>query len=61
MNVQVRVCDGLLAPYSRRRVLGEDHPKTLTSANNLVLDLRAVGEHEQARQLKDWIQSQGGP
>ena len=28
----------------RRRVLGEDHPDTLTSANNLALDLYALGE-----------------
>jgi hypothetical protein len=27
-----------------RRVLGDDHPNTLTSANNLALDLRALGE-----------------
>jgi len=25
-------------------VLGADHPDTLTSANNLALDLRALGE-----------------
>ena len=28
----------------RRRVLGDDHPDTLTSANNLAVDLRALGE-----------------
>jgi len=28
----------------KRRVLGEDHPDTLTSANNLAADLRALGE-----------------
>ena len=28
----------------RRRVLGEDHPDTLRSANNLAADLRALGE-----------------
>ena len=28
----------------RRRVLGEDHPATLTSAGNLAADLRALGE-----------------
>jgi hypothetical protein len=33
----------------RRRVLGEDHPDTLTSAHNLAVGLRALGEHEQAR------------
>jgi hypothetical protein len=26
----------------RRRVLGEDHPDTLTTANNLAADLRAL-------------------
>ena len=28
----------------RRRVLGEDHPDTLSSANNLATDLRELGE-----------------
>jgi len=28
----------------RRRVLGEDHPDTLLSANNLAADLRALSE-----------------
>jgi hypothetical protein len=28
----------------RRRVLGEDHPETRTSARNLALDLSALGE-----------------
>ena len=30
----------------RRRVLGEDHPNTLTSANNLAKRVAALGEHE---------------
>ena len=34
----------------RRRVLGEDHPSTLHSANNLAADLR-LGEVEAARDL----------
>jgi hypothetical protein len=34
-------------------VLGEDHPDTLTSAHNLAVGLRALGEHEQARQLHE--------
>jgi tetratricopeptide (TPR) repeat protein len=38
-----------------RRVLGEDHPDTLTSASNLALDLRALGEYERARQLDEDI------
>jgi tetratricopeptide repeat protein len=41
-------------------VLGDDHPHTLTSANNLATDLRALGEHERARQLQEWIRSQRG-
>jgi hypothetical protein len=28
----------------RRRTLGQDHPATLTSAENLAADLRALGE-----------------
>jgi hypothetical protein len=39
-------------------VLGEDHPDTLTSANNLGADLRALGEYERARQLEEHIRSQ---
>ena len=35
----------------RRRVLGEDHPSTLTSASNLAADLRALGEIEAAWEL----------
>ena len=37
----------------RRRMLGDDHPHTLTSANNLARDLWALGEHERARQLDE--------
>jgi len=37
----------------RRRMLGEDHPDTLTSANNLALDLGSLGEHERVRQLNE--------
>jgi hypothetical protein len=36
-------------------VLGENHPDTLTSATNLAADLRALGEHEQARELEEWV------
>jgi hypothetical protein len=35
----------------RRRILGDDHPKTLNSANNLAADLHALGEYERAREL----------
>ena len=31
----------------RRRVLGDDHPETVASANNLASDLRALGEPEE--------------
>ena len=34
-----------------RRVLGEDHPQTLASANSLAVDLRRLAEFEQARNL----------
>jgi len=37
----------------RRRRFGEDHPHTLTSANNLARDLWALGEYEWARQLDE--------
>ena len=36
-----------------RRVLGEDHPDTLISASNLAVDLRALGDYQQARQLDE--------
>jgi hypothetical protein len=32
-------------------VLGEDHPDTLASANNLAIDLRELGENQAAREL----------
>jgi hypothetical protein len=34
-----------------RRVLGDDHPDTQRSAHNLAVNLRALGQHKQARQL----------
>ncbi len=37
----------------RRSVLGEDHPDTLESANNLAVNLGALGQYEQARQLDE--------
>jgi hypothetical protein len=39
----------------RRRVLGEDHPDTLTSAFILVGALMELGEHHAARELNDDI------
>ena len=37
----------------RRDVLGADHPSTLSSANNLVVDLAAVGAYARARRLAE--------
>ncbi|PZS16212.1 MAG: hypothetical protein DLM60_15765, partial [Pseudonocardiales bacterium] len=37
----------------RRDMLGEEHPDTLLSANNLALDLRHLGEYERARELDE--------
>jgi Tetratricopeptide repeat len=34
-----------------RRALGEDHPDTLASANNLASDLRGLGDVQAARDL----------
>ena len=36
-----------------RARLGDDHPDTLASANNLATDLRALGEYQQARDLDE--------
>ena len=36
-----------------RRVLGDDHPDTLTSASRLADNLRALGEYQQARALDE--------
>jgi ornithine cyclodeaminase/alanine dehydrogenase-like protein (mu-crystallin family) len=36
-----------------RRVLGDDHPDTLTAAYNVAVDLRALGEYQQARALDE--------
>ena len=45
----------------RRRVLGEDHPDTLTPANNLAGDLAALGELQAARALdEDMLAGDGG-
>jgi hypothetical protein len=45
------LCEDTLA--RRRRVLGEDHPDTLNSANNLAVDLRGLGEYQAARELDE--------
>ena len=39
--------------WPKRRVLGDDHPSTLWSAHNLAIDLRALNEHQQARELDE--------
>ncbi|MGH3767521.1 MAG: tetratricopeptide repeat protein, partial [Pseudonocardiaceae bacterium] len=36
-----------------RRVLGDDHLVTLLLAHNLAAGLRAVGEHQRARELDE--------
>jgi hypothetical protein len=36
-----------------REVVGENHPSTLTAANHLASDLRALGRYEAARQLNE--------
>ncbi|CUU58758.1 Tetratricopeptide repeat-containing protein, partial [Parafrankia irregularis] len=35
------------------QILGDDHPETLRSANNLASDLHALGEYEAARHLNE--------
>lgn len=37
----------------RQRLLGDDHPATLDSANNIAVGLYMLGEHEPARQLHE--------
>jgi hypothetical protein len=39
----------------RRRVLGEDHPDTLTSMNNLAETLRSQGDLGAARGLQEQV------
>ncbi|MGH3986708.1 MAG: tetratricopeptide repeat protein [Pseudonocardiaceae bacterium] len=36
-----------------KRLQGEDHPDTLSSANNLASNLYALGQYKQARQLHE--------
>jgi hypothetical protein len=36
-----------------RRVLGEDHPSTLRSANNFAFGLRVLREYQAARELDE--------
>jgi hypothetical protein len=38
-------------------VLGDNHPSTLRSAQHLAADLRALDQHDQARELEEWIKS----
>ena len=37
----------------KRRVLGDDHPSTLTTASNLAIDLRLLGDPRAARDLDE--------
>ncbi|MET8379311.1 FxSxx-COOH system tetratricopeptide repeat protein [Streptomyces microflavus] len=39
----------------RERILGPDHPDTLTSRNNLALALNSLGEHQQAADLHQQV------
>ena len=48
-RAQVQLDEDTLA--RRRRDLGEDHPDTLAAADGLAVSLRAVGEHQAAREL----------
>ena len=34
-------------------MLGDDHPDTLSSASNLAIDLRNLGEYQAARELDE--------
>jgi hypothetical protein len=40
----------------RRNTLGDNHPDTLTSASNLVIDLEALERHEEAAELRRQIE-----
>ena len=40
---------------SRQRVLGEDHPNTLTSMNNLAWTLYAQGNLSEAREMQKQV------
>lgn len=61
--LQARGSPRLAQPLSGRafelcqRLRGEDHPNTLTSASILASDLHALGEHEQARQLEEYVRA----
>jgi hypothetical protein len=41
----------------RRRVLGDDHTDTLTSANKLAADLAELGDHAAADHLGQWVRA----
>jgi bacterioferritin-associated ferredoxin len=40
---------------ARRRVLGEEHPDTLTAMNNLAQTLGAQGDHGAGRKLQEQV------
>jgi hypothetical protein len=50
-RAQVQLDQDTLA--RRRRILGGDHPDTLTSASNLAMLLDRLGEHQAARELAE--------
>jgi hypothetical protein len=39
-------------------VFGDDHPDTLAAANYLADDFRALGQHQLADHLQQWIKLQ---
>ena len=48
-RAQVQLDEDTLA----RRVLGEDHPDTLTAAFHVVAELTELGEYQAARELNE--------
>ena len=55
MGEAIPLFEGVVA--DRRRVLGEDHPDTLTSRNNLAYAYQAAGRHHEAITLfKDTLE-----
>ena len=40
---------------ARERVLGTEHPDTISAQSNLAVTLHAMGEFEEARSLEQWV------
>lgn len=47
-------------PIRPSACLGSDHPDTLAAANNLICNLRELGEHERTNEVEKQIRSQRG-